>query len=1848
MMMNREMQGLAAPTSPADPLNATNARKLLGIFRNFILSIGSQELQAFGLSEAISVVLHLARSLQLPISKASKDDKKNLMPSTKGEHTEQPANTVLEFLLGTLLELLRLRENDPDVPIKSIKPDVLNDALQFCFSCLFFVNTHSARAMAGECLGLFSKCHLEPVSLLFTKEFSLCKNEEEFRQYVSYQRAVKYIKFGFDRNRLPHMLNYLGFVSQIEPKYKNSVLRAAFTESLIDLMLEINAAQHIPKIEDDQLRSQCIAHLHKIYEQAKKWYKKPKTRLCSFKLQLFMYLLFDAQKMDLCKKDIVKLLLEQLSDKNYRQEGIESFSSFLRILPTNFAKSTNPSSKVWKAIIAEVIPALFQKKAKDVQAVEWKELTGVLSEMLRLDETLLTDKSLINVLSSPNDYSIEARCVVLRTFGSMVATNPDTPEGQSLQPIATPIITQFVGNEASQNNSGVLSAILLCFPHLCIPEKRKSIASCLVPWALSSDPELWTLSLQALQSFLLLDPDSNLLFLLVEMENNLKSRANTSAEETLVFVRGICTLLTTFFNTRNQLKNVQLSSEQWPNVKAMLEALCLCWVMHGDLGVREETCRLLTLLQNFSKVDVAFKSSKKSLSSLVNQQFLEDSPARSKKSKWLVQVCDTLLKEPESFAVLISTCWKLLKEPLKLENHAVFFIKTLHLVLAGDDSDVGTSIASQIIECLSSAEESLELRTIVCDALEMLDPSCVESFARIAVTEVGKKKKIALPSMTIRSKKSQPLTPAMQELQMLRPYQILCSKITYDLYNQSNSVRQFVRERLSFWTSNQVDLGSLEVANRFFLTEIIRFGFQLEGNLTEQNQAVKVANANETMMNVVMNVAFLGETNAAESTAPVSDPVAFRRSFRVSVVSGVRDYFRFMPIVVEKLSVDFIPFLFRCVSEWGGTVEEPAIDALSYCLNRFPPKVDLFALDGIKGEGALFFLAAAKTFVKTTKKWITKVGSEKLIQFCLLHLCSSSAQARQVSMTLANALSAVDISPGYLLSYMPNLSYNMYVELALEYSRALSSKVVHLSSGVIAEFVSVYSYLTDQQKSLALQLVEPWCRNFSEVASSSREKGTVILDGLLRISIESNKIYHREYVQQLWRSLFHVYKPEHMKLACSFLIAKYPESPDHCIISLASLTRTEYGASIVAVLVKQLQDFADIPQGYPCNDVPYITKERHAQLVLDPQYRDVLDEVLIKEQAEHDVKAASAFHMLSYVSLEKGSLLWPFLPVILQNTLVLYHAKTEYRSHAQSLVSNLVQSILRLVDVKDEKREKAEKILANLDAHLERISSDTFTEEDVTSLVECFEGVSENLREKWCELCLSWGLGSSDSMNAIISVKLYGFLQGGKMTNARFFQLASFCFICSYHGWFVKLERMLSVMHERVLSLACESKEIKSQFVILISTLLLTSSHAQVLICLKMLQYIFNADPSLLKTFPQKFRAVCMSEANYRQVLLRMLLIDSTKEAGIWLIRCMVLNIDKDKISQDFVVELFLMVCGIVAQTAEAQREDVYKFLVQDKVPVFFRDCVELFSRQNFHLKAPSRHQFLIDFTELMLARFPGSSCSLDILLVILRNGLDAWKPACYRLLNVLMDAMPRDLSEQQFKLIAEMATYHCYHNNPDIRSSAERMILSLIVLYQNNVVSAQILSLVRVVPSNTNVVESERIAQIFPGDYGFDFVNSVKQSVLSIHTNVLKNSNSLSVTNSIYERFKETKKLSFPGYTDNNKAQTPSRNVVAVGDPAKPSKAAPQMVVSPRDSALSESGTTSSVPKTMRAKKHHTHGRNKSIGNRDDMKKVEKLSLGGGAAQAGHPNNPHNFQFLNDLLTEVTLLCEPSPDGPK
>ena len=1628
----REINNLPAPTSAADALNATNAARLMEIFRNFILATGSQE-SSFGLSEALKAITWLANQLGLPpnVQLDKKASKKDIV---------YPPNTALEFLLSTLLQVLQARDNDPAAsnPIASLNGATLSNVLTFCFSCLPFGIAASSRKLAAECLGALSAFHLEAVIDLFKERLLKCKSDDEFRLYSHFQQAIKHVKFSFGNTEAIAILQqYLVFIIQVEAKFSASSLRNALSDSLIAILQELKAPEELPLVADDQLRSQLGGSLYKIYEFAlKKWIKKPKSRAAGFRLAMYMFLLFDPQRKDLNKKDITKIFLDQLKDHKQRLEGIESFSSFLRMLPADFAKPTNPGQKVFKLIITDAIPALFIKKTKDVTATEWKELTGLLSAMLQLDETLLTDPALVNVLKS-SDYSIDSRCVVLRAFGGVVVSSPDADLGQSLQPAVTPIISQFCSSESQQQQQSHhhLSSLLVCFPALCIPESRRQIATSLIPGALSSDPELWTCSLQALQRFLLDEPEAHLQFILMEAFKYLKGQA-TSADA-LVHVRGISLLLSSYVNSRRSA-HTGASPVPLPQAKAF----CLCWLLNPDPIVVDEAAAMLSLIGKIQENDL--------FDILVNVTPLKDArPSKSNtRSSWIESLSDGLLSDNE-FSALINDAWLLLSWN---KSYASWYAKTLHVLTQGattDHSHTAFDIVSQMIACLIDDDLAPPVRGGICSALELLHESTVESVARLALTVVGdfakKKAPKSAPTLRGRAKTASGPQNATLEILMLRCYSILALKLSLATYEASTFLKSFLQERLTFWTSGQVDVATLDVStNKVYLSRLIGASFLLGQAHTDPS-----ASGSEQLMELVVTM-----VAATDANAPAV--------FHIAVGGAIREFFRFAPISVGRIASGWLPFAFQCAQDASDKVQDAIADGLSAVLERYPANVTEYVLDALHEDNFLLFLALSKSFTRRIAYWMTKVGAEIIFGVSCIKMCSPVSRARELAVSLANTLAKEDFSPGRELFYTDNRDLNMYVKQAVEYSAAIAANKPQLTSSVFSVFASLFPGLSDQQKSLVLTLLQPWTHHFG---NQSPDEARKLLSAMLQISVASDPVFHRENVQRLYTSLTIDADKGQIGVVVDFLVQNYTDQPDHCVLCLASLMQT-VGYEIVVALEAHLRLYPAIGSK---SEVPTTAKS-------------------MDNFAEFDARASASFKMLEYISLEhSSSLLYRFLPSLLQSAFVYYHAP--------ALVFNLAESLLRMDDIVPELKSAVENLKRNIDGIMARFESDSVTKEDIDVIEEAFGDICPGLLAMWSDIALCWGLGNTITLAANTSTRLWGYMLEEELTLEHVQQISFFSFACLYNGWLSKLYRMLDVLATSVVGVVpIKNADAKVLLTQLLCALSVSCAPAQVGAALAVL----NSMPDAKQINAAVKGASGGSQGLYRATFLRPLFLESTRDAGVQFLRSSLKNGGSP---DPYAAELALVVAAIYAQQTEAHRDETYQWLAScDKT---FFDFLEIFGRKSFHLRAYDRRKFCSDFVQLILIKYPSGSI-VDILLILLRNScIPSLKAPSFRLMNALLELSPQGPSKAQFKLLQELATFHVYSSLGEVRLAAEEILLDLIIQYSPDCgVSSQLLTLVRVIPDNLRIQFDSDL--LFPGDSEADYFSVLKRAEIAIATKCL------------------------------------------------------------------------------------------------------------------------------------------------
>lgn len=61
---------------------------------------------------------------------------------------------------------------------------------EYNFDKLHYSYSTAIRHKASECLGLMSRIRFERISMMFSTKLTHCKSDDDYREYVSYQRAV--------------------------------------------------------------------------------------------------------------------------------------------------------------------------------------------------------------------------------------------------------------------------------------------------------------------------------------------------------------------------------------------------------------------------------------------------------------------------------------------------------------------------------------------------------------------------------------------------------------------------------------------------------------------------------------------------------------------------------------------------------------------------------------------------------------------------------------------------------------------------------------------------------------------------------------------------------------------------------------------------------------------------------------------------------------------------------------------------------------------------------------------------------------------------------------------------------------------------------------------------------------------------------------------------------------------------------------------------------------------------------------------------------------------------------------------------------------------------------------------------------------------------------------------------------------------------------------------------------------------------------------------------------------------------------------------------------------------------
>ena len=597
-------------------------------FRSWIKEFSKGKVPQFGINSACGLVLRLAQQLNLPQKTPTKEQIKNYMPTSKKEHKINGGEShmfLLDCIYDILVENSRFGAGVYDLEVLEQVPQ---DIIIFCMDSLMFVNPLSVRNRAGECLGILSNRHFQFIKNKYFDLIGNCTKDDSFRMLSTYQRALPYLNFGFEKEEQAKItLEVIFKLRDVSKKLKASVFRLAICDSFLKILTPI-----LKKREGWVLNNIEVANLQAsftdFFDSVKVWFKKGKTKLSALKFLSLVFCNLPDGVINHKNEQLIPIIVNGLSNKLIRHSHFEFLLDYFQSLPHSFVQT---NYALWEKQINALVPYLLEKKQKNVDSNESKKLTAILIEIGKKDFKFIGHPHIKTVLTNDKEYTVETQGIVLNAIGVVYDSrgeNTDISFASQLYPIITSKVEAFF-----KNTNRFLSPVLFCFPHLCEPSKLGTFFDNFIKFSASEDPEFSVKGVQGLQNYLLLNDCENFERIVSSMVYYLRSRIfenNAKEEEISTHFRNLSLLFNTYLNKKlfDNLKNIK--AELWTEIRKNLEVCVLYCILKQDAVLITDALTFLDLfcVDTFVRIDVANSTSSPYLNQYFNLKFWNQNKAK--------------------------------------------------------------------------------------------------------------------------------------------------------------------------------------------------------------------------------------------------------------------------------------------------------------------------------------------------------------------------------------------------------------------------------------------------------------------------------------------------------------------------------------------------------------------------------------------------------------------------------------------------------------------------------------------------------------------------------------------------------------------------------------------------------------------------------------------------------------------------------------------------------------------------------------------------------------------------------------------------------------------------------------------------------------------------------------------------------------------------------------------------------------------------------------------------------------------------------------------------------------------
>ncbi len=564
----------------------------------------------------------IARSLEARPVLSRKAALKLLPSSSQKRETidDQRGSSATFLVLDTLVKMFETLDDQQSPRGSDALCQAPTTLVDFAFEKLGHVYTPAIRHAAARCLSMLTPHMTRILALLSSGLLKCAGSDVKEREFATRQRAVKFLHFSVGSSEaIGHTLMYLRKMSDILPKVTRGVLREEMCISFLSIFTQILD-------RDDALRaseytefatkrpnemSQFWAIFQRVYSIVYKWARKDKHAIFSlnylWQAACVSNSLFYTNPN---REDFMRLIINGFGrNKEFRGECLKMVKNFLVHIPEEFIRATiRDFSAKFKTIVAKLYPKSSPNEAEVPTLIDILHLIGKRHTQFAVNSVL------VPILRPRSGYHNNMKAVALRALAKM--SSEESVKMESYHFTLGPILAPYI--EEGKAGATLLSAALQCFPNVRHPDMElvRQTVQHVGRLTLHSEREIAHTAAMALQRFVLLDPEANLVRSIYYFID-LLSDFTISPQQVLKTCHNISYLFTAVDelnkkargggggNAADEARYGFHHINAWITMREHIEGMCLLWMCHPESWVQAEVLRLLhqTTRQVFRKVE---------------------------------------------------------------------------------------------------------------------------------------------------------------------------------------------------------------------------------------------------------------------------------------------------------------------------------------------------------------------------------------------------------------------------------------------------------------------------------------------------------------------------------------------------------------------------------------------------------------------------------------------------------------------------------------------------------------------------------------------------------------------------------------------------------------------------------------------------------------------------------------------------------------------------------------------------------------------------------------------------------------------------------------------------------------------------------------------------------------------------------------------------------------------------------------------------------------------------------------------------------------------------------------------